>query len=97
VELAQGAALIYRPLFESSPLPMWVYDTETLRFLGVNILSVVLSYSEALLDTLAPGEVREDIEQIRNAGRVIAAATATRPGDRARRTLIRSTSCSQTW
>jgi diguanylate cyclase (GGDEF)-like protein/PAS domain S-box-containing protein len=26
----------YRSLFESNPLPMWVYDLETLRFLNVN-------------------------------------------------------------
>jgi diguanylate cyclase (GGDEF)-like protein/PAS domain S-box-containing protein len=26
----------YRLLFESNPLPMWVYDSETLRFLAVN-------------------------------------------------------------
>lgn len=26
----------YRLLFESNPLPMWVYDVETLRFLAVN-------------------------------------------------------------
>ena len=26
----------YRMLFSSNPLPMWVYDTETLRFLDVN-------------------------------------------------------------
>ncbi|HEX3765077.1 MAG TPA: ATP-binding protein [Kofleriaceae bacterium] len=32
----RAAAERYRQLFESSPLPMWVYDTETLRFLAVN-------------------------------------------------------------
>ena len=26
----------YRMLFEHSPLPMWVVDIDTLRFLGVN-------------------------------------------------------------
>ena len=31
-----AAAERYRDLFESSPLPMWVYDTDTLRFLAVN-------------------------------------------------------------
>lgn len=30
------AAARYRDLFDSSPLPMWVYDTQTLRFLAVN-------------------------------------------------------------
>lgn len=32
----------YRMLFEHSPLPMWVVDTETLRFLGVNEAAVQL-------------------------------------------------------
>jgi two-component system cell cycle sensor histidine kinase/response regulator CckA len=40
-----------------------------------NILSVILSYSETLLDTLSPGEMREDIEQIRSAGQRGAALT----------------------
>src|SRR4051794_22840418 len=26
----------YREMFESNPLPMWVYDSETLQFLAVN-------------------------------------------------------------
>ncbi|MBS1792339.1 MAG: PAS domain S-box protein [Acidobacteria bacterium] len=30
----------YRLLFESNPLPMWVYDTETLKFLAVNQAAV---------------------------------------------------------
>ncbi len=30
----------YRMLFESNPLPMWVYDPETLRFLDVNEAAV---------------------------------------------------------
>ena len=30
----------YRLLFEASPLPMWVYDAETLRFLAVNEAAV---------------------------------------------------------
>jgi PAS domain S-box-containing protein len=33
---AGGGELRYRQLFESSPLPLWVYDLETLRFLDVN-------------------------------------------------------------
>src|SRR5262249_35845261 len=35
----------------------------------------ILSYSETLLDTLAPGEMRDDIEQIRSAGQRGAALT----------------------
>ena len=30
----------YRMLFEVSPLPIWVYDAETLRFLAVNEAAV---------------------------------------------------------
>ena len=26
----------YRQLFESNPMPLWVYDLETLKFLDVN-------------------------------------------------------------
>ena len=32
----------YRMLFESSPLPMWVFDAETLRYLAVNDAAVRL-------------------------------------------------------
>src|SRR6266540_6492585 len=32
----------YRMLFESSPLPMWVLDDQTLRFLAVNDAAVCL-------------------------------------------------------
>src|SRR6266850_2193646 len=36
----------YRMLFESSPLPMWVFDAETLRFLAANEAAIRLySYS----------------------------------------------------
>jgi two-component system cell cycle sensor histidine kinase/response regulator CckA len=30
----------YRPLFEANPLPMWVYATDTFRFLAVNAAAV---------------------------------------------------------
>jgi len=32
----------YRLLFERNPLPMWVYDYETLRFLAVNQAAIHL-------------------------------------------------------
>jgi two-component system cell cycle sensor histidine kinase/response regulator CckA len=32
----RASAVRYRELFESTPLPMWVYDLDTLRFLMVN-------------------------------------------------------------
>jgi PAS domain-containing protein len=30
----------YRRLFDQNPIPMWVYDPETLRFLAVNDAAV---------------------------------------------------------
>jgi PAS domain S-box-containing protein len=35
-EALQASEARYRQLFESNPLPMWVYDRETLAFLAVN-------------------------------------------------------------
>ncbi|MDQ7830017.1 MAG: PAS domain-containing protein [Armatimonadota bacterium] len=32
----EDQAISFRLLFEHNPLPMWVYDLETLRFLEVN-------------------------------------------------------------
>jgi diguanylate cyclase (GGDEF)-like protein/PAS domain S-box-containing protein len=37
---AENDASGYRLLFDSNPQPMWVYDTETLRFLAVNDAAV---------------------------------------------------------
>ncbi len=39
-EAARAAEANYRLLFESSPLPMWVVDRETLRYLAVNDAAV---------------------------------------------------------
>src|SRR3954465_4525172 len=36
----QTAERGYQLLFENNPLPMWVYDLETLRFLAVNEAAV---------------------------------------------------------
>lgn len=54
----------YRQLFESHPLPMWVYDCETLRFLAVNNAAIVhYGYSEneflnfTLMDIRPPEEI----------------------------------------
>ena len=35
-----GSDAGYRMLFEASPVPTWVYDAETLRFLAVNDAAV---------------------------------------------------------
>ncbi|MCP6362755.1 PAS domain-containing protein, partial [Klebsiella pneumoniae] len=38
----------YQALFASAPIPMWVYDLETLRFLAVNEAAVAhYGYTEA--------------------------------------------------
>ena len=57
----------YRMLFEANPLPMWVYDSETLRFLAVNE-SAVRAYgytrAEFLAMTIEEIRPREDIEAL---------------------------------
>jgi PAS domain S-box-containing protein len=40
-EALRESELRYRLLFDNSPLPMWVYDDETLRFLAVNEAAIV--------------------------------------------------------
>ena len=67
----------YRMLFESSPLPMWVVDAETLRFLAVNDATVRLyGYSrEEFLrmtarDVRPPGELGAPRQFEREAGAV---------------------------
>ena len=66
-----------RLLFESSPLPMWVFDDETLAFLAVNDAAVAhYGYSRAeflemtISDIRPPGEVKrleQEIKRIRAA------------------------------
>jgi two-component system sensor histidine kinase UhpB len=49
----------YRMLFEHSPLPMWVVDLETLRFLGVNDAAVELyGYSRDELLSMSVQQVK---------------------------------------
>jgi PAS domain S-box-containing protein len=55
----------YRMLFEASPLPMWVYDGETLRFLAVNDAAVRhygWSREEFLAMRITDIRPREDVE-----------------------------------
>jgi two-component system cell cycle sensor histidine kinase/response regulator CckA len=57
----------YRLLFEANPLPMWVYDADTLRFLAVNEAAVrAYGYtrSEFLAMTIAEIRPREDVEAL---------------------------------
>jgi len=58
----------YRMLFESSPLPMWVFDRETLRFLAVNDAMVRhYRYDRATLLSMSLLDIRppEDVETVR--------------------------------
>jgi two-component system sensor histidine kinase UhpB len=49
----------FRMLFERSPLPMWVVDTETLRFLGVNDAAVRLyGYPREQFLAMGTGDIR---------------------------------------
>ena len=53
----------YRLLFERSPLPMWVYDIESLRFLAVNDAAVAhYGYSREEFLALTPRDIRPPSE-----------------------------------
>jgi two-component system, cell cycle sensor histidine kinase and response regulator CckA len=57
----------YRLLFERHPLPMWVYDAETLRFLAVNEAAVRhYGYTREEFLAMAITEIRpiEDVRQL---------------------------------
>jgi len=59
----------FRLLFDSNPLPMWVYDCETLRFLAVNDAALKhYGYSREQFLTMTildirPPEMREEVER----------------------------------
>ncbi|MEP0822262.1 MAG: PAS domain S-box protein, partial [Ignavibacterium sp.] len=64
----------YRILFESNPLPMWVYDAKTLRFLAVNRAAVEkYGYSQkeflamTIKDIRPPEDVPRLMENLTNA------------------------------
>jgi PAS domain S-box-containing protein len=59
----------YRRLFDSNPLPMWVYDLETLRFLAVNKAAIQgygYSQKEFLSMTIKDIRPAEDIPALLN-------------------------------
>ncbi len=65
-EEREAAARRYRELFEGNPIPMWVYDTETLAFLEVNDAAVAkygYSRPKFLAMTLADIRPPEDLER----------------------------------
>jgi len=56
----------FRLLFESNPLPMWVYDRETLRFLAVNDAAVShYGYSREKFLAMTLPEIRRPEERKR--------------------------------
>ena len=62
-----GGELRYQQLFESSPLPLWVYDLETLRFLDVNEVACAkygYSRAEFLAMTLLDIRPLEDAQAV---------------------------------
>jgi PAS domain S-box-containing protein len=62
-----GSEERYRLLFEASPLPMWVYDAESLRFLAVNEAAVRhygYTRQEFLGMTIKDIRPREDVEAL---------------------------------
>ncbi|MGH2946864.1 MAG: ATP-binding protein [Solirubrobacteraceae bacterium] len=57
----------YRLLFDANPLPMWVYDAETLEFLAVNEAAIRhYGYTRAEFLTMKITQIRprEDVEQL---------------------------------
>jgi len=75
-EMVKQSEERYRLLFDSSPQPMWIYDTTTLRFIAVNSAAVRdYGYSRSefatmrLTDIRPPDQVPLLLEAVRNAVR----------------------------
>lgn len=67
-EALRESELRYRLLFDNNPLPMWVFDTETLRFLAVNEAAIRhygYSREEFLELTIADIRPPEDVPALR--------------------------------
>ncbi|MGH9442041.1 MAG: EAL domain-containing protein [Thermoanaerobaculia bacterium] len=67
--------LLYRLLFEANPVPMWVYDLQTLRFLAVNDAAIERYgfsreefLSMSILEIRPPEEVAPLLQDVRNLG-----------------------------
>jgi PAS domain S-box-containing protein len=66
-EAARRSEARYRLLFDANPLPAWVYDRDTLRFLAVNQLAVrEYGYSEEEFLSLTLADIRppEDVQAL---------------------------------
>jgi PAS domain S-box-containing protein len=68
-DLLENADAKFRLLFEDNPLPMWVFDRETLQFLEVNHAAVVhygYSLEEFLSMTLVDIRPPEDVARLKD-------------------------------
>ena len=60
----------YMRIFDSSPIPMWVFDTETLQFLAVNDTAVIQygytkeEFMKATILMLRPKEYHQEISEL---------------------------------
>ncbi|GAA4323450.1 PAS domain S-box protein [Flaviaesturariibacter amylovorans] len=69
----------YRGLFESNPMPMWIFDRNTLRFLEVNAMAVAhYGYSAAEFATMTILDIRPPEDH----GRLLQVTQAPRSGER---------------
>ena len=60
-ELLRDSARHYQLLFDRNPLPMWVYDTQSLRFLSVNNAAIVhYGYDRETFLTMTIEDIRPD-------------------------------------
>lgn len=61
----------YRLLFESNPLPMWVYDVDSLRFLAVNAAAIhQYGYSEREFLGMTIADIRPSEDRARLGARL---------------------------
>ncbi len=63
----KSSQALYKAMFDSNPLPMWVYNLETLRYLSVNDATVAhYGYSRAEFLTMTLRDIRpeEDIPRL---------------------------------
>ena len=70
IDLLKQKDLKFRLLFEDNPLPMWVFDKETLSFLEANHAAVVhygYTREEFLSMTIADIRPPEDVDRLKDA------------------------------
>jgi PAS domain S-box-containing protein len=78
-EALRASEIQYRALFENSPLPKWVYDVDTLRFVAVNE-TAVRAYGYSREEFL--GMTIKDIRPPEDAARLVSAVADLTADDR---------------